>query len=359
MIERRLKRTAILTGIFVVISLGVMFFRAATKSVIIAEAGDEYVVKMEEGQEYELSIEAPTSSRGKGTLVIPLEDKVASDSITFEERHGLHQFVLYVKGKDPEFYAKNSVVTDLPCVQAGSFMQLGDNGVVCLKFQLDGLYENATSLGDGEIVVSFTKPEQPYENVVVIDPVDELGLKMVPYIKNAFQGNNDIKLYFTTLDDTAVGAEVLSELIKECGADFYIQLGIDETVESDAGIRTYFNDRFFIRGFGNVELADKLELSTAETAGTKALGLSSDCADNEKLHSTTIPSAFVTIGNLNNRVDHGKLEKDNYIEKCGKGVAEGRCGDDQSERQAEHDGQPDEFGDSGPPSVGPPDNCLA
>lgn len=323
MIERRLKRTAILTGIFVVLSLGVMFFRAATKSVIIAEAGDEYVVKLQDGQEYELGIDKPTSGKGKGTLVIPLEEGVSSDSITFEERHGLHQFVLYVNGKDPEFYAKNNVVTDLPCIQSGSFMALGDNGLVCLKFQMDGLYENATSLGDGEIVVSFNELSQTYENVVVIDPVDELGLKMVPYIKNAFQGDENVKLYFTTLDGTQVGTEALTALINDCSADFYVQLGIDETVESDAGIRTYFNDRYFIRGFGNVDLADKLEMSVAENAGTKALGLSSECMDNEKLHATIIPSAFVTIGNLNNRVDHDKLEKDSYIEKCGKGVADG------------------------------------
>ena len=323
MIERRLKRTAILTGIFVVISLGVMFFRAATKSVIIAEAGDEFVVKMQDGQEYEMGIDAPTDARGKGTLVIPLEDGVASDGITFEERHGMHQFVLYVKGKDPEFYAANSAITDLSCVQSASFMPLGDKGVVCLKFKLDGLYENSTSLGDKEVVVSFSEPSDSYENVVVIDPVDELGLKMVPYLKNAFVGDENIKLYFTTLDDTAVDSEVLSALINDSKADFYIQLGVDETVESDAGIRTYFNDRFFIRGFGNVDLSDKLEMSVAEAAATRALGLSSEYGDNEKLDVTTIPSALVTIGNLNNRVDREKLEKDSYIEKCSNGVADG------------------------------------
>ncbi len=323
MIERRLKRTAILTTVFVVLSLAVMFYRAATKSVIIAEAGDEYTFGLQDGTEYELAVDKPTDGRGKGSLVIPLESGVASDSITFEERHGLHQFVLYVKGKDPEFYAKNSVVTDLDCVKQASFMPLNESGLVCLKFQLDGLYENATSLGDGEVVVTFKEPSDTVENVVVIDPVDELGLKMVPYIKNAFQGDDSIRLYFATLDDTAVDTKELAALIDDTKADFYIQLGIDETVESDAGIRTYFNDRFFIRGFGNVDLADKLEMSVAEAAGTKALGLSSDYSDNEKLSSTTIPSALVTIGNVNNRAERDKLEKDSYIEKCANGVSEG------------------------------------
>ncbi|WP_026499501.1 N-acetylmuramoyl-L-alanine amidase [Butyrivibrio sp. WCD2001] len=323
MIENRLRKTAIMTGIFVVLSLGVMFFRAATKDVIIAEAGEEVVTKIEDAREYELKIQAPTTSKGNGSLVIPLESGVSSDSITFEERHGLHQFVLYVKGKDPEFYAKNGVVTDLICIQKATFSPLGDSGLVCLKFWLDGLYENSTSLGDGEIVVNFNAPSGDYENVVVIDPVDELGLKMIPYIKNAFQGDESVKLYFTTLDDTEVGAEALASLINDSGADFYVQLGIDETVESDAGVRTYFNDRFFIRGFGNVELADKLEMSVAENSGNKALGLSSSYKENEKLTTSKIPSAFVTIGNLNNRVDHDKLSKDSYIEKCAKGVAEG------------------------------------
>ena len=323
MIEKRLKKTAILTGLFVVVSLGVMFYRVATKSVIIAEAGDEYVVKMLDGQEYELGIEKPSSSKGKDSIVIPLESGVTSDSITFEERHGLHQFVLYVKGKDPEFYAKNSVISDLSAIKSGSFMSLNESGLVCLTFQFDGLYETATSLGDGEIVVTIKEPAGLYKNVVVIDPVDELGLKMVPYLKNVFQGDENIKLYFTTTDDTDMGTDVVRQLIDDSGADFYIQLGVDETVEADAGIRTYFNDRFFIRGFGNVELADKLEMNVAKSAGTKALGLSAECADNEMLHELTIPAAHVTIGNINNKADHDKLEKDSYLEKCAKGVADG------------------------------------
>lgn len=322
MIERRLKVTAILTAIFVVLSLGVMFFRTITKSVIIAEAESASFYKEVDGKEYLIEISSPTSEKGKGSLVIPLEPGVSSDKITLEDRHGQHQFVLYIDGNSSDFYSKNAVITDLECIGQSTFTPLDEKGLVRLTFQLDGLYENETSLGDKELIVSFKKPQDLYENVVVIDPVDEIGLKLVPYLKNAFQGDEKTKLYFTTLNEQKLSSDELKALIDDSKADFYIQLGIDETVESDSGIRTYYNDRFFIRGFGNVQLADKLEMGTVTASGNKALGLSA-AVDNEGLADSVIASAFVTIGNLNNRVDHDKLEKSSYLEKCAQGVADG------------------------------------
>ncbi len=322
MIEKRLRFTAILTGIFVLISLGVMFFRTITKSVIIAAAENASFYKEVDGKEYLLEVSAPAGDKGKGTLVIPLEGGVNSDRITLEEKHGQHQFVLYIDGKSADFYSKNAVITDLECVQQSTFTPLNEKGLVRLTFQLDGLYENETSLGDREIVVSFNEPSEDYENVVVIDPVDEIGLEMIPYIRNYLSDKTDIKIYYATLDDKRLNAEELKNLLADSHADYYIQLGVDETVESDSGIRTYYNDKFFIRGFGNVQLADKLEMAVVSTTEHKALGLAA-AADNEDLQASVVPSAFVTIGNLNNRVDHEKLEKSSYIEKSAQGVADG------------------------------------
>ncbi|WP_408070460.1 N-acetylmuramoyl-L-alanine amidase [Butyrivibrio sp. JL13D10] len=323
MVEKRLKVTAILTGIFVAISLGAMFYRTVTKSVIIAEAENASFYKELGGKEYLLDVKEPVSDKGKGTLLIPLEGGVSSDKITLEEKHGQHKFELYIDGKSADFYSKNAVITDLECVQQGSFTPLNESGLVRLTFQLDGLYENETSLGDKEIVVSFKKPDDLYEKVVVIDPVDEIGQKMIPYLRNCFPVSEGIKLYFTTLDEERLSAEELKALIEDSRADYFIQLGTEETVESDSGIRTFYNDRFFIRGFGNVQLADKLEMGVVTQTGDNALGLAAADEKNAELLTSTIPSAFVTIGNINNRVDHDKLEKDSYIEKCSKGVADG------------------------------------
>lgn len=322
MIEDKLKKTAIFTGIFVALSLSIMFYRAATKSVMIAEAGDAYKTNVGDIRQYNLRFDKPDKDSEEGVLVIPLESGVTSDNIQFVEKHARHQFVLYINGKTPDFYSNNSVISDLECIESGTYAPLNDKGMVCLTFELDGLYQNETSLGDGEITVSFDKPDYESENVVVIDPVDEIGVQMIPYIKTAL-GNDDIILYFTTLDDHLAGDEEVMGLIKDSQADFYIQLGIDDTRESDSGIRTYYNDRFFIRGFGNVQLADKLEMNLAKAAECNALGLAAADESNQKLSYSVVPSAFATIGNINNRVDLERLGKDSYIEKCAEGLAEG------------------------------------
>ncbi|WP_029322597.1 N-acetylmuramoyl-L-alanine amidase [Butyrivibrio sp. AE3004] len=323
MIEERLKKTAIMTVVFVLLSLSVMFFRAATKNVLIAEAGDAYKSGAENNRQYELKIMEPTDSKGKGNLVIPLESGVTSEDIQFVEKHGIHQFELYIRGETPDFYRNNNVISDLECIESGTFSPLNDKGMVCLGFKLDGLYETSTSLGDREIVVNFNQPDYENEKVVIIDPIDEVGLELLPYLKSAFSSEENIKIFFTTLDDKQAGVNETFALINEANADFYIQLGVDETTESDSGIRTYYNDRFFIRQFGNVQLADMLERYTVSSAGNNALGLAAAGEDNAKLSASVIPSALVTLGNINNRVDHDNLEKDSYLESCAVGIANG------------------------------------
>ena len=105
MIEERLKKTAIYTAIFAVLSLGVMLYRAGTKNIMIVEATKEQAEVVDLENAYELKINEPSAEKGKGSLVIPLEQGVSSDKITFEERHSEHQFILYISGKDPDFYA--------------------------------------------------------------------------------------------------------------------------------------------------------------------------------------------------------------------------------------------------------------
>ncbi|WP_081677452.1 N-acetylmuramoyl-L-alanine amidase [Butyrivibrio sp. WCD3002] len=323
LIDNRLKKTAIYTAIFAIISFGIMFYRAATKSILIAEATQEETRAVVSTESFELKISPPAGGKGEGTLVIPLEAGVSSDLITFEEKHSEHKFLLFIKGRNPEFYHQNSIISDLTMITGATCKPLNDSGNVCLEFSLDGLYENATELGDSEITVSFNTPEGVYENVVVIDPVDDIGLKLIPYIKKIMDNDESIKVFYTRQSDDAVTTEDIESLIADSAADLYVQVGTQDTNAEDAGIRTFYNGQFFIREFGNIKFADTMERCTAQAASANALGLEEVPRDNDRIMNAVIPSAFVSIGNINSPDDSKRFGQDSYIENCATGIVDG------------------------------------
>ncbi|WP_026670972.1 N-acetylmuramoyl-L-alanine amidase [Butyrivibrio sp. AE3006] len=323
LIENRLKKTAIYTAIFAVISFGIMFYRAATKSILIAEATQEQAQSAVSTESFDLDISAPVGGKGEGTLVIPLEAGVSSDLITFEEKHSEHKFLLFINGRNPDFYHQNKVFSDLAMITSATCKPLNDKGNVCLEFSLDGLYENETELGDSEITVSFNVPEGLYENVVVIDPVDDIGLKLVPYIKKIMDSDDTIKVFYTRQSKEETSTEKVEALIADSEADLYVQIGTEDTDAADEGIRTFYNGVFFIREFGNIKFSDMLERCTAEAASTNALGLEEVSRDNEVIMNSVIPSAFVSIGNINSPGDSKRFGQDFYIENCAAGIVNG------------------------------------
>ncbi len=323
MIENRLKKTAIMTAIFAVLSLGIMFYRAITKNIMIVEATQEQAEFTVTDEAFDLMINKPTDDKGKGTLVIPLEAGVGSDDITLEEKHAEHKFILFINGKTREFYTQNAVISDLDLIENATYSFLDDKGRVCLEFALDGLYENETALGDKEIVVSFNSPQELYENTVVIDPVDDTGVAVIPYIKKIFDGNDRVRIFYTRQTKTDGADADVTALVSEAEADFYIQVGGDISDDDQSGVRTYYNGRYFIRGFGNVQFADQMERNLAINAGVHALGLFEAADDRYEIMQSRIPSAYVSLGNPGNAEDAARMVQEEYLEKCAKGIADG------------------------------------
>ena len=321
MIEKKLKTTAICTGIFVILSLSVMFFRTATKNILIAEATNEQANSVIDKNSYELKIENASSKTLAGKIAIPLESGVGSDNITSQDVFVDHKFVLYINGKESDFYVKSILQSGTEAVKGATCTPINDKGRVCISLELDDLYETTTELEDRAVYVSFSKPDNEDENIVVIDPLDEYGLRLVPFIKQELADDN-IKVFFTRVTDEKISESQIKKFLEETGADFYIQTGAENADENTGGVKTYFNDVFFIRHFGNVQLADELERNVVNATGQDALGLFPIEDDNELLRDSTIPSAYLILGNPANEVDNKMMTEDTYIESYAQGIAD-------------------------------------
>ena len=110
-------------------------------------------------------------------------------------------------------------------------------------------------------------------------------------------------------------------MIQEAGADLYIRIGAAENAaeENVYGIQCYYNDEYFIPGFGNVELADIVTRAVTIASSNRALGLIP--ADEDSiLKEIDIPAVQLSAGYLSNDRERNLLQQEAYLEKVAEGI---------------------------------------
>ncbi len=334
-----LKKTAIYAGVFGFITIGAMLYRAGTKHIIIADAAMDIIQDGASENAYDLSAINDTDKTAAGTFVIPLPSDVSSTSITLDDRYSDHELLIYIDSRDASYYRANSIrYNDVPLTSA-ECVPLNEHGDVCLRFGLNGLYENTIEMSEGELTVSVQSPDEVYDNIVVIDPRyggDETGnangdllekdinIQLASYIKDELDKTDNIRAYVTRLGDTTVSEDERLLFIEESGADFILQV----KTESDDGqglygFSAYYNDVYYIRDFGNAEFADMIFINAVSGLDVKGAGVLPESRDNTIIASSVIPSASISAGYIDSVVDKDNLADETYLKQVAKGVADG------------------------------------
>lgn len=304
MTNEAMKKVLIRTSIFTVISLGLIFHRAATKHIMITDAAGVQIDRGSGENTYTLLVNRQVKPGQEGKLIIPLSKTVSSDDIALEDRYQDHSLRIYIDSREEDFYLDNAVVTDLDIITGAVCSEENDTGSVCLDFSLDGLYVNESTLTEvNTIEVSFFKPHEKYENVVVIDSGEDnkqseqdLVLDIATELKLIADKSDTsgTKLYFTRLSGAAVGSDEREAFIQEAEADMLVGLGAMSLENSEVnGFKTVYNNDFFLRKMPNAELADILERSITTKAGGKGYGVFPAADEDELLMESQIPSARV------------------------------------------------------------------
>jgi N-acetylmuramoyl-L-alanine amidase len=304
MTNEAMKKVLIRTSIFTVISLGLILHRAATKHIMITDAAGVQIDRGSGENTYTLLVNRDVKPGLQGKLVIPLSKTVSSDDIALEDRYQDHSLRIYIDSREEDFYLDNAIMTDLDIITGAVCSEENDTGSVCLDFSLDGLYVNESSLTESNTIeVSFFKPHEKYENVVVIDsgeeknpPGQDVVLDIATELKLIADKDDTsgTKLYFTRLSDAAVSSENREAFIQEAEADMLVGLGVENLDNSEvSGFRTAYNEDYFLRKMANAELADILERSSTTKAGGKGYGVFPATDEDELIMESRIPSARV------------------------------------------------------------------
>ena len=187
-----------------------------------------------------------------------------------------------------------------------------------------------------DISLSFESLRDVYDKIVVIDPGhggEETGLSsggvfekdvtlaVVLKLKELLD-ETDIKVLYTRLEDEVVTNQARINLANEVNADLFLSVhcALDASDKDHQGIKTYYNETFFIPEFGNADFAYLLENKVVRAVSGQALGLEAGEKYSDLLKNSMVPTAYIEIGYLSNDTERELLQQETYVEQLAQGL---------------------------------------
>lgn len=340
-----MKTTLIYSILFVAAAMSVMLYYAATKTVGVKDLAQDEVVRPSVQKEENKSLPAAReneividrSSQNTNYFCIPMPESVKAEEVVLENHYMDKELWVSISSAQAkeyeEFYGEKSVYGNSESVTGASFET--EKNRICLRFALDGVYEYHSIFENHILYVEFVPSKEAYEKIIVIDPAyggaergvvvkdisaKDITLAVAKSLKTLFD-ESDIKVYYTRMDDSNPAAADRAELAAATKADMMIRVEVSEDENSKLyGTSTVYNSRFFIPGFGNVELADLLEREVVTSISGKACGLIESTEDDFVVNSVTVPAAAVRVGYLTNSQEAILLQREDYIKRIAEGI---------------------------------------
>ncbi|MCM1088772.1 MAG: N-acetylmuramoyl-L-alanine amidase [Muribaculaceae bacterium] len=342
-----MKTTAFYTVLFAICSLAVIFYYSAHKVVVVADLAQDEVVQRDETLRQETPAK-DTAGQNEILFVsneqemtyfcIPLHEGIKAENVTIENHYMDKE--LWVSLRQPElmeslleFYQSQGAYGNRDAVINGYFEEGADT--FWLKFRLADIYEYHSIFEDSKLYIEFVTPKEAYDKIVVIDPAyggditgavsgklkgKDVALNIARALKKKLD-DTDIKVYYTRMDDSAPSDESRVNLINGVKADMVIRIEVNENEDTKVyGTEAVYNSKFFIPGFGSVELADMLEREVVTAISGKANGLVDAEEDDTVIRDATVPAAAIRAGYVTNGQESILLNRDDYIEKIAEGI---------------------------------------
>lgn len=342
--NRLMRRTAIYCILFVLAAMSVMLYYSANKIIVVADvAQDEVVQSAESGNAEEAAavdknhIEIDRNSQNTNYFCIPMPESVRAEEVTIENHYMDQELWVSIAPKEMAdqglFYENHSVYGNCDNVLVGHFDVEKER--ICLRFALTDVYEYQSIFENNTLYIEFVSPKEAYDKIVVIDPAygaedngitaegvkgKNITLDIAKALK-AKLDETDIKVYYTRMDDSNPADKNRVRLAAATKADMLIRIEVGGTDSTKVyGTEAVYNSRFFIPGFGSVELADLLEREVVTAVSGKANGLLEAAEEDSVIIDATVPAAAIRVGYLTNGQEFILLQKEDYIERIANGI---------------------------------------
>lgn len=283
------------------------------------------------------SIEIENAEAEKDELNIELPENIDGKDISVTNDI-LHQtiYVRFAQGVDN--YSDNySVRGSSNHIANISYYKEGEAGV--LEISLDKVCEMSYSYKEGYLCMNIVDPHDIYDKIIVVDAghggsmpgavkkgvrEKDINLAIVEKIKEVFDeaGDENIKVYYTRLDDANVSLTERVELANKSNADLFISI---HNNASSSGMFTSENgtlvlyssedeDELTSRRFAQLCLHN-----VNDSVGSRNAGIVN--GDNIYIVRTSkVPVALIEVGYMTNQTELDNLTNPEYQRKVAEGV---------------------------------------
>lgn len=345
-----MKRMAVYCLVFVATAMSAMLYYSANKIIVVADVAQDEVVRQAQDsaagtvadtvrEEFDdkTFIKIDRNSQNTNYFCIPLPEGVKVEEVTIENHYMDRELWVIIEPKKlsgwETFYETNSVYGNCASVLHGHFDV--EKSRLSLRFELTDVYEYHSIFEDNALYVEFVTPKEVYDKIIVIDPAygqqdtgvtaggtdaKNITLEIARALKTKLD-NTDIKVYYTRMDDSGPTAQKRVELAAATKADMLIRIEVSGDQDTKRyGTEAVYNSRFFIPGFGSVELADLLEREVVTAISGKANGLLEAVEEDAVINDATVPAAAIRVGYLTNGQEAILLQREDYISRIAEGI---------------------------------------
>lgn len=344
--SRKLSLQMLISGIvFCVASMWVMLFFAKHKAINIENIAQDQVQEQVKNEESLNIIQDSGTQDANGTLrfrqgeentdylCIPLESSVKAENVTIENHYMDRQMWIYISNISPKYFSSEAVYGNISNITAGVYEEMEEG--VLLKFSMSSVFECKTIFEENHLYVQFQPPREIYNQIIVIDAngggeisgicqnnliEKDITLDIVKKLKKRLDGES-IKVYYTRVDDTQISDIDKINLANTVHADLFISIRLNCSDDSSVyGTESFYNENYFIPGFGSVDLANIVEKNVVTEISGKGNGLFPANNTDVILQDAKIPATSIAVGYASNKQEAILLNREDYRSKVAEGL---------------------------------------
>lgn len=218
---------------------------------------------------------------------------------------------------------------------------------VTISIPLEGVFEWEMKCeeksGMREVYVQLMHPKEKYEKIVVLDAghggadegymvtgedestslsEKELALSVVTKAGKLLE-KEGICVYYTRATDENPAQEERVAIANDAQADMLISVHADYSDDTSVyGMRTIYNETYFIPNFASADLSYLLLEKVAAETNEKAIGFEAASGDAYLIRNAMLPVAQLNIGYLSNKQEQKLLGREDYIDRIASGICE-------------------------------------
>ncbi len=207
----------------------------------------------------------------------------------------------------------------------------GEDGRLKVSFVLNTVYVPTLYEDNDSYYISLKRPKEVYDKIVVIDAghggkdpgsfsfdgktsEKSVNLKIVNYMKDFFDKQDTVKVYYTRTTDTTTYLKSRTDLANKVDADYLISVHNNAYFTNEVYGSEILYDEKDKSGKSKALAADMLQ-GVTDVLKSRYRGLN-EGSKIYVIHHTRMPSVLMEVGYLTNDKDLALLKNENKLKDC-------------------------------------------